>query len=155
MPVNPGIAGAEADDGEWAIERFTAMKPAWDAGDFDEVARLETEVWLAGPHRSLDAMPPDRVDRMREWLLTSYAKEPWERQRDLDPATADRLGEITTPTLAVLGELDLPSLHAIVDLVVERVPGARRAVMSGTAHLSPWEDPNGFVTIVREFLAGR
>jgi pimeloyl-ACP methyl ester carboxylesterase len=154
VAVNPGIAGFEADDGDWAIERFKAMRPAWDAGDFDEVARLEAEIWFSGPHRSLADMPQDMRDRMHQWLLTSYTKEPWSRQQDLDPPTGERLGEITVPTLAILGELDLPSLAAVVDHIAEQVPGAQKAVMPATAHLSPWEDPDGFVAILREFLAG-
>jgi pimeloyl-ACP methyl ester carboxylesterase len=150
--VNPGLSGFRSDDGEWAIERFKAMNPLWEAGDFDGVARLETEIWLSGPHRSLDDMPQEMIDRMRLWLLSSYEKEPWDRQQDLDPPAAERLDEIDVPLLAVLGELDLPSLEAAVDHVAAEVPNARKTVMAGTAHLSPWENPDGFVTILREFL---
>lgn len=152
IAVNPGLGGFRADDGEWAITRFKQMKPFWDDGRKDEVARLEMEIWFAGPSRSLDDMPADRVERMRAWLLDAYEKEPWDRQQDLDPPASGRLDQITVPVLAVLGELDLPSLAAAVDHIVTSVPGASRAVMAGTAHLSPWEDPEGFVEIVRGFV---
>lgn len=154
VAVNPGLGGFEADDGEWAKERFALMRTAWEQGDFETVAGLEMQIWLSGPHRTLVSMRPEMVERMRGWLLDSYTKEPWRRQQELDPPTATRLGEITVPLLAVLGELDLPSLAATVDHLAATVPGARRAVMPGTAHLSPWEDPAGFVAVLRDFLDG-
>lgn len=154
VAVNPGLSGFKSDDGEWAITRFKAMNPLWHAGDFEGVARLEIEVWLAGPHRSLDDMPTDKIARMRDWLLASYTKEPFSRQQDLDPPTATRLGDIGVPVLAVLGELDLPSLAAAVDHIAAEVPTATKAVIAGTAHLSPWEQPEKFVRILREWLAG-
>jgi pimeloyl-ACP methyl ester carboxylesterase len=151
VAVNPGLGGFESPDGEWALHRFKQMKPAWDAGDLETVARLEMEIWFAGEHRSLDDMPQPMVDRMRRWVLTSYEKEPWERQVDLDPPAAGRLAEIAVPILAVLGELDLPSLHATVDHIAA-APTATKVVMPGTAHLSPWEKPVEFVDILRGFL---
>jgi len=150
--VNPGISGFEPDFDDWAVERFKKMNPLWDAGDMEGVARLETEVWLSGPHRTLDDMPTEMVERMGGWLLEAYTKEPWERQQRLDPPSAERLGEISVPVLAVFGELDLPSMAVAVDLVADNVPGSKKKVMEGVAHLSPWEDPDGFVTILQEFL---
>jgi pimeloyl-ACP methyl ester carboxylesterase len=152
VAVNPGISGFRADDGEWAVERFKQMKPAWDAGDKEEVARLEMEIWLAGPHRRLEDMPQDMVATMQGWLLVAYEKEPWNRQKDLEPPAADRLGEIDVPVLAVLGELDLPSLAATVGHIAENTAQGAKIVMPGVAHLAPWEQPNEFVAIVREFL---
>lgn len=152
VAINPGLSGFESDHGEWAITRFKAMNPLWDVGDFEGVARLETEVWLAGPHRSLDDMPADKIDRMREWLLVSYPKEPFSRQQDLDPPTSTRLGEIRCPVLAVLGEFDLPSVGATVDHIATEAPTATKATIEGTAHLSPWEKPEEFARILRQWL---
>ena len=152
--VRADFGGFEADDGEWATERFALMRTAWEQGDFETVAGLEMQIWLSGPHRTLVSMRPEMVERMRGWLLDSYTKEPRRRQQELDPPTATRLGEITVPLLAVLGELDLPSLAATVDHLAASVPGARKVVMPGTAHLSPWEDPAGFVVVLRDFLDG-
>lgn len=153
VAVNPGLGGFSADVGEWATERFKRMKPAWDAGDRAEVARLEIEVWLAGPHRSIDDMPPDKVEVMRDWLLTSYEKEAWDREQDVTPPAAERLDEIDVPVLAVLGELDLLSLHATIDHIVQNVPDAEKATIEGTAHLAPWERPDEFASIVRQWMA--
>ena len=152
IAVNPGISGFRADDGEWAVERFKQMKPAWDAGDKEEVARLEMEIWLAGPHRRLEEMPQDMITTMQDWLLVAYEKEPWDRQQGLKPPAADRLGEIRVPVLGVLGELDLPSLAATIDHIAEGAAQGSKVVMPGVAHLAPWEQPDEFVAIVREFL---
>ena len=78
--VNPGLEGFEGERDEWASPLFRRMNELWEAGDKPGVARLEAEVWLAGPHRSLDDMPADMVTRMTDWLLVSYEKEAYERR---------------------------------------------------------------------------
>jgi 3-oxoadipate enol-lactonase len=63
-----------------------------------------------------------------------------------------RLGEITAPTLIVVGEQDIPDVHAHSGALQAGVPGATRVVLTGSGHLPHLEAPEAFTGLVREFL---
>jgi 3-oxoadipate enol-lactonase len=65
------------------------------------------------------------------------------------------LGEIHVPTLIVVGEWDIPDVHAHAGALAAGIPGARRTVLSGAAHLVPVEQPEAFNTLVLGFLLGK
>ena len=71
----------------------------------------------------------------------------------MNPQTIERLGEITAPTLVVLGERDLPDFHQIADIMTEKIPGARLAKLPGAGHMANLEAPGAFNEKVLEFLA--
>jgi pimeloyl-ACP methyl ester carboxylesterase len=64
----------------------------------------------------------------------------------------DRLGEISVPTLVVVGELDLPDLHLIAARLQRELPDARGATIAGAAHAPTMERPDEFAEIVLSFL---
>ena len=70
------------------------------------------------------------------------------------PPAAKRLKEIKVPTLAVLGDRDVPSIRATVDLVMKDVEGARKVVISGAGHMVNMEQPEAFDRAVLGFLRG-
>ena len=49
VAVNPGVAGFQSEHGDWETKKWKQMYALWDEGRKDEVARLEMEIWLAGP----------------------------------------------------------------------------------------------------------
>ena len=64
-----------------------------------------------------------------------------------------RLAEIKAPTLILVGEKDIPDVHAHVGAIQAGIEGARRVVLSGDGHLPYLESPEVFNRIVLEFLA--
>jgi len=151
--VNPGLGGFDPRGDEWERALEDRIETAFEAERWDEAAELEIELWLAGPNRRVEDLEATTIERIREWLLTSYRKSPeWSRAVRMDPPAADRLREISIPTLAVLGELDVAGMAGVVDHIVAAVPGASKVLMP-TAHLTPLEDPEGFVRLLRTFLA--
>jgi pimeloyl-ACP methyl ester carboxylesterase len=155
VPVNPGVGGFDYQPDEWETDIDGRISAAWKDKRLDECADLEIEMWLAGPHRGVEDLDPALVARMREWLEVSYTKAPeWSAAEPMDPPAAQRLGEIAAPTLAVLGELDVASMHGVIDAIAAGVPGAAKVVMAGTAHLPPYEDPAGFADVLRRFVGG-
>jgi pimeloyl-ACP methyl ester carboxylesterase len=52
----------------------------------------------------------------------------------------------------MVGELDDDTVMAVADVLVTQVPGARKNIMSGTAHLPNMEKPKEFNQMVLEFL---
>ena len=63
-----------------------------------------------------------------------------------------RLGEIHIPTLLLVGDADIPDVHAHAGAIEAGVPRARRVVISDAGHLMYLEKPAEFSRIVIEFL---
>lgn len=59
---------------------------------------------------------------------------------------------ISAPTLVVHGEADRVVDPRNAEVLAERIPGARLAVVPARGHLLWWEDPDGFADIVTGFL---
>lgn len=149
--VAAGIDGWEHSDAmraEWDLE-----EAAWEAGDLDEVAWVNVRTWLDGPTRGPDALPADL--RQRVWGMQRRALD-----HDNDDASGGwltdsrraRLGEISAPSLVLVGELDQPDFLEIGRALADEIPGARFAELPGVAHLPPMEDPDRFLATLRSFL---
>jgi pimeloyl-ACP methyl ester carboxylesterase len=65
----------------------------------------------------------------------------------------DRLGEISVPTLAIVGELDRPEMLEIAKRLATEIANARRETIAGTAHVPSMERPDEFDRLVLEFLS--
>ena len=63
-----------------------------------------------------------------------------------------RLGDITAPTLVVVGELDEETPIPYAEALAAGIPGAELRVVAGAGHLTPAEAPAEFNALVREFL---
>ena len=63
-----------------------------------------------------------------------------------------RLQEIHIPTLLLVGDADIPDVHAHAGAIEASIPRARRAVISGVGHLMYIEKPAEFSRIVISFL---
>ena len=68
-------------------------------------------------------------------------------------ASASRLHELNLPTLIILGELDVPEMFSIVELLQNEISGAQKVIMPGTTHLPNMEKPAEFNRIVIDFLS--
>jgi 3-oxoadipate enol-lactonase len=63
-----------------------------------------------------------------------------------------RLHEIRVPTLLLLGEADIPDVHAHAGAIEAGIPRARRIVISGVGHLMYIEKPKQFAAYVINFV---
>jgi pimeloyl-ACP methyl ester carboxylesterase len=110
--------------------------------------------WLADPLFARSRALPD-VAAQLERIVGEYAG--WglrhdDPHRPLDPPTQERLGEITAPTLVVVGAADIPDFHAVADRLAAGIPGARKAVLPGAGHMANMDAPAAFNRLVLEFL---
>lgn len=125
------------------------------AGDVERVNELEMQIWVDGPRRApvqVDSQVRERVRSMNHTALTKSAG--LGREQQIEPAAAHRLGELRVPTLIIVGDLDTPKTLAAADFLAEHIPGARKIVMPGTAHLPNMEQPEEFNRHVLTFLSG-
>ncbi len=148
--VAPGVGGAEF--GPKYPELFAEMEAADKAGDHKAMVEADARLWLDGPRR-----PRGYVKgRVRELFfeMDGNFDSDWEKapMEEIDPPAAERLHEITAPTLVVVGDEDAPPIFDAVELLMEKVPHARKAVIHDAAHLPNLEHPDEFNRIVLEFL---
>jgi 3-oxoadipate enol-lactonase len=103
-----------------------------------------------------DEAPEELVDRIYEHRLASPPDPAgWAAQAAAGAGfdALDRTPGIAAPTLILHGTED-----GVVDprnaaLLAERIPDSRVRMFDGCGHLFFWEDPDGFVEAVEEFLA--
>jgi 3-oxoadipate enol-lactonase len=149
----PGISGYPFDSPE--LRKYAqSMREAAAREDRAQYVEYFQRSWTDGPRRSPGDVDPAIRDKVRKMALNSLnQRHPESRAYELEPPALGRLGEIKAPTLAVVGDLDMPDILDIVDRIVAAVPGARKAVISGAAHMVNMEKPLEFNSAVRSFLA--
>jgi 3-oxoadipate enol-lactonase len=152
--VAPGLPGWEW--GPQLKADWEAEEAAWERRDLDEVAWMNVRIWVDGPQRSGEAAMAVRqaVFDMYRHALELQAVEGAMDPEPREPRARDHLGEVTQPTLIVVGDLDQPDMMAVGEHLAASIPGARLAAMQGVAHLPPMEAPLAFVDLVTGFLEG-
>jgi pimeloyl-ACP methyl ester carboxylesterase len=69
-------------------------------------------------------------------------------------SAAERLPEIQVPTLIVVGEADIPDVHAHAGVLEAGIAASERVVLEGAGHLVFFERPAEFNRLVLKFLEG-
>jgi len=69
-----------------------------------------------------------------------------------DRQAARFLSEIKVPVLVLVGEFDIPDVHAHAGVIEFGIPGAKREVILKSGHLIPIEQPEAFNASVLRFL---
>jgi pimeloyl-ACP methyl ester carboxylesterase len=152
IPVCSGVSGLQLE-GE-PPRQWQEVLESFEAGDLERTSELEVQIWVDGPQRGPDAVDPAIRDLVREMNLLALR---WEKtglgsEQEPERPAHDRLGEITVPTLVIIGDLDQPAVVQAGDLIWRGIPGAQRVVMTGTAHLPNLERPDEFNERVLHFL---
>lgn len=96
----------------------------------------------------------DSVGRQRlRALLLAYPQDMTHRDFPLPPKPAlPRLGQIRVPTLLLVGDADIPDVHAHAGAIEAGIPGSRRIVVTGVGHIMYVERPDEFSRLVIGFL---
>ena len=113
------------------------------------------DLWLKAPLFGPGMEKPAVATQLRQ-IITGYSG--WHFINDdpagmPDPAPAQRLHEVSAPTLVIIGDRDGHDSQAIAQLLSRNIPGARTEVMSGVGHMCNMEDTSRFNQMVLEFLA--
>ena len=69
-----------------------------------------------------------------------------------DRPAAKYLSEIKVPTLVLVGEYDIPDVHAHAGVIEFGIPNAKREIISNSGHLIPLEQPDAFNAESLKFL---
>src|SRR5215213_8098735 len=137
-----------------------ALRAGWDrvnelyeAGDIAGAVEYELRMWVDGPDRSPDAVDPEMRERVREMNGALFVRDDVDGEElPLDPPAAERLAEISAPTLILYGDKDVIDVRQAAGPLVAAIPGARLAVIPDASHLPQMERPGLFNEIVLGFL---
>ena len=147
------LIGASIRGWEWSEASeagFAAEEALLEAGDLAGAARQEAKLWLG----------PDATGEVRA-LTEAMTLRSYELQLPLDgqvtgawpePKAIGRLGEITVPTLVVVGVEDLGDIAAAAARLAAEIPGARLETIAGAGHLPSLERPDELNRLLLEFL---
>jgi pimeloyl-ACP methyl ester carboxylesterase len=151
--VGSGPSGLELDVPTPA--KFAEAEEAYNAGDLDLVAEIETQIWFDGTDRT-----PQQINQamrklayeMNRKALDYEARGLGKRLPNTEIPAFDRLTDLRIPVLIIVGAHDTPYIRAAADYMIEKIPSARMARIEDAAHLPNMDHPQEFQTIVNAFL---
>jgi pimeloyl-ACP methyl ester carboxylesterase len=157
--IAPAVSGApdpgddELDPGTLRID--AAIEAADARGDSEAVNRLEAWLWLDGPAAAEGRVRgPARELFLAMNAIALAAEWPGDAGPE-EPATWDRLSEITTPATIAWGELDLPYFGDQCRELAQRLGDVRAAIeLPAVAHLPGLEDPGGVAGLIADAVSG-
>jgi pimeloyl-ACP methyl ester carboxylesterase len=132
---------------------------ALEADDVERAVELNLRMWVDGPKRPGGEVSPELRDRVGGMQRRAFELDREGAALTPEPElvsplwkTEQRLPEIRTPTLVVVGDADVDDALEKAELVRAAVPGAEQVVVGAAAHLPSLEQPAEFDRIVLEFL---
>jgi 2-hydroxy-6-oxonona-2,4-dienedioate hydrolase len=152
--VDAGPSGLQLDVA--TPSKFADAEKAFEAGDLDLVAEIETQIWFDGMDRT-----PEQVNQaMRELLremdrtaLSHEVKQLGKRLPNTQTPAFDRLGDLDIPVLIIVGAHDTPYILAAADYMMEKIQSAKKVIIEDAAHLANMDQPREFQGIIKDFLA--
>jgi pimeloyl-ACP methyl ester carboxylesterase len=149
VAVSSGLGGYRFES-DFHMENRKKMIAAWKSGDFDAVVESFQREWTDGPSRAPEDVDPKIRERVR--AMARATVDSVMEGRSLQPPAIERLDELDLPMLIVVGELDMPGIHEIADLLVEANPQAELVTIPGVAHMVNLEAPEEFDRVLLRFL---
>lgn len=130
------------------LERETGA--AEEAGDLDEINRLETWTWLDGPKAEgrVQGAARELFLEMNEHAL----RQPDPGERAEGPQTWERLGEIAVPVLILVGTLDVQDIREVDAMLPGLLPDARIGWLDGVAHVPHLEGHEETLQLITDFV---
>jgi pimeloyl-ACP methyl ester carboxylesterase len=129
------------------------IEAAFNAGDFDRAAEVDTRVWVDGPNRSREDVDPQVRERAKEMARHVYEVATDAGQPvPLDPPAIERLAEIDAPTLIIVGDQDQPMILEIADRLARDIRGSHLETIHDAAHLPSMEAPKAFHDLVVGYI---
>jgi 3-oxoadipate enol-lactonase len=150
--ASPGASGYEFKS-EAFKKNNEQLQKACSEGNIELGIEYFQQAWTDGPYRKPDEIDPSVRNKVKNMALNTLQE--WENgsvMEELEPPAIGRLDEIQIPTLAIVGDLDMPGILEIVDSVIRNVPGAEKVVIQGAAHMVNMEKPKEFNKAVLDFL---
>jgi pimeloyl-ACP methyl ester carboxylesterase len=154
--VGAGVSGNTLEPGDEMKRLWEQVDELAGKGDLDGANEIELRMWMDGVRRTPDQVDPAVRALVREMNLASFTRDAEHQQgqsQPLEPPAFGRLSEVRAPTLVIVGSDDQPLIVQTADILASQIPGARKVVMEGLAHVPNMEQPAAFNQITLDFLA--
>ncbi len=152
--VDSGPSGLELDVP--TPSKFTDAEKAFESGDLDLVAEIETQIWFDGMGR----IPEQANPTMRKLLydtnrlvLSHEVKGLGKRLPNNDTLAFNLLESLNIPVLIIVGSHDTPYFLAAADYMKEKIKFANKITIEDAAHLPNMDKPQEFQRVVEKLLS--
>jgi pimeloyl-ACP methyl ester carboxylesterase len=151
--VGSGPSGLDLDVPTPA--KFAEAEKAFESGDLDLVAEIETQIWFDGTGRTPEQVNQEMrklVYEMNRKALAYEAMKLGNRLPNTETLAFDRLTDLKIPVRVIVGVHDTPYILAAAEYMTEKIPSAKKVKMKDAAHLPNMDHPEEFQRIVTDFL---
>lgn len=138
--------------------KFADAEKAFESGDLDLVAEIETQIWFDGIGRTSDQVNPSMrklLYEMNRLALSHEVKALGKRLPNTETLAFNRLESLNIPILIIVGSHDTPYSLAAADYMNEKILFANKVIIEDAAHLPNMDQPQEFCSVVEEFLTSR
>jgi len=151
--VDSGPSGLELDVP--TPSKFAEAEKAFEAGDLDLLAEIETQIWFDGMDRTPEQVNPAMrglLYEMDRLALSHEVRHLGKRMPNTETPAFDRLGDLDIPVLVIVGTHDTAYILAAADYMIEKIPSAKKVIIEDAAHFPNMDQPHEFQGIVNDFL---
>lgn len=141
---------APADDAEARAGRLQAANDVLERGTEPFFESMVPKILAKSTRDSR----PDLVDGAMRMMKKMSPEDVAQVQRGMAdrPDSVETLKTINVPTLLVTGDEDATTGVKEAELMRQHIAGSRMHVIPKAGHYSPWEQPDQFARILRQFL---
>jgi len=138
----PGLGGFDGDVTPAEEAQWEATEELEARGDVEAAADANVRLWGDGPGQPEGRLRRELRERLME-MARGAVDQARERGEEIqpDPPAATRLEELTMPILAVVGDLDISYMRAVVRELRSRTPHTVAVELPGVAHMVAMEAP--------------
>jgi pimeloyl-ACP methyl ester carboxylesterase len=136
-------------------DKFEEAEKAFEAGDVDLTAEIETQIWFDGTGRTPQQVNQEMRKLLYEMARRALSYEVMQLGRRLPNApipAVQSLSKLHIPTLVIVGAQDTPYILAAADYMGENIPSSQKVVIEDAAHLPNMDHPDEFKKMVQGFL---
>ncbi len=135
--------------------KFKLVDEAYESGNIELVTELLTQIWFDGDRNTSDVNQEMR-QLAYDMNLTARrhdAKALGTCLANLETEAIDQIAQLEMPVLAIVGENDIPYMHAAAEVLATKLATYRHITIDNAGHLPNLDQPNEFQQIVEAFLA--
>jgi pimeloyl-ACP methyl ester carboxylesterase len=156
VPVAAGLGGFQGELLPNELVKEEEVEKLEENKEYEKAAQLGAEIWVSGFYRSPDEVDPKVLAKVRQMVLDNSISHQDEHPepRTLTPPAVGRLAEIKVPTLVIVGDIDESVIMPMADKMATDIPGAKKVIFPGVAHMVNMEKPKEFNQILLDFLKG-
>jgi 3-oxoadipate enol-lactonase len=148
-----GLIGAGFGGWDWSTAAkagFAEEEEALERGDLSGAAAAQARMWLANDAAE-DVRTLTEAMTLRSYELQLPVEDEvtgiWP-----EPPAAERLAEVSRPTLVVVGSDDVEDIVIMAEKLAVEIPGARLERIVGAGHLPSLERPDELNRLLLDFL---